>query len=758
MIKIEKIGWVPRHIAGAWGLLILGLFPSTLASGRLPPDAPSGTAGHAPVALTLPCLWSSGTRLAKRQGAPACWVRQDELCIPHALWLRWLNQSDPSPWCGTIQGRWRVSAPLANAPYETHLKIAVRTWQAAELSRRSPGSENTLFFHAVHWIERIREETSQTLAHDDPWGFLRSMLLDERIPGAPTGMLGTLGFAHLMAASGIHLYAVSCLWGAALSFVALGVGLSAWQALTLSRFAVLLSWAFAWALTGARAGMLRPWLIWLTRQVAELLGMRWRAGAPLVLALAFDGVAGWALGQGESSRHGRIYYALSVGGALMFLGRGGSKHDIGKLGLGKSILRAGSFALGAWILPALWSAWSIGTIALLGPLWSLLTLPALTFLAYPALLISGLSCALGTRLELPWIWRAMDFWINLLASWAVALPQLWVVPRESLALGAVLATGAVGVMGTTRVLSRLGWGRGTSRLAPLLLCLFPATAIPVALFLKDTPSAGSCEFLNPGSCANRVEQLDVGQGDAALIAGPKGVAGLFDAGSERALGDPAWIRLLATRGIREISWIALSHLDEDHSGGVKRLGTLVPIGCVVTSRGELLSERGERYAQELRGLGIRSGEWSAACMPFPYYAPPPTPPGAGGLKNQNMGALLVPLPGGKTYLAAGDADQAEELPIGRWARDWLATHERPGARRGRILKISHHGSRTSSHPDFIRAFQPTQAWISVGINNHYGHPSAQVLDLLGKMGIPVGRTDRDGSLSTQSDLLSSAFK
>jgi len=67
------------------------------------------------------------------------------------------------------------------------------------------------------------------------------------------------------------------------------------------------------------------------------------------------------------------------------------------------------------------------------------------------------------------------------------------------------------------------------------------------------------------------------------------------------------------------------------------------------------------------------------------------------------------------------------------------------------LKVAHHGSRTSTASEFVRAVQPTIALISVGRRNSYGHPHWRTLETLERAGAQVARTDRDGALILETD-------
>src|SRR5207247_2666008 len=69
----------------------------------------------------------------------------------------------------------------------------------------------------------------------------------------------------------------------------------------------------------------------------------------------------------------------------------------------------------------------------------------------------------------------------------------------------------------------------------------------------------------------------------------------------------------------------------------------------------------------------------------------------------------------------------------------------------RVVKVPHHGSLTSSTPDFVRAVAPRVAIVSAGRNNHFGHPAPDVLRRYREAGAEIFRTDRDGAVTVDSD-------
>jgi beta-lactamase superfamily II metal-dependent hydrolase len=645
--------------------------------------------------------------LVRRSGNPSCWAARGELCLSQALWLEWLRAERPASLCGSWPGKWQSFSPPLNDPGHQAAKTVLLRFHATGFPEAAPGFLVTF----EQRVERLREDLHQWLSSHDSTGVLSHLATGTGKPGGAIEFLMILGFVHVLSASGIHLYAMARWWSWIFEGLARKQGIPLRFALPASRWVTLLSWSGSWILAGARPGMLRPWIVVLLRQIAKNLGIRLHKWAPLALALVLDLlVAAW-----RSDLHGgsgRWIYALACAGGLM-------------------ARSAPGMAIGSWILAALWQSWAEGTAALATPLLSALTLPVFSVALYPSILFSYfLKCAGITALADSLAKAngiAAEASLRLLAQSVMHFDLLWRVSRWALVSGALLGAFAL----TARARVRLQTGLG-------LLLLRLLLEIPFS-------NAGA----NPAPLlADQVEQLDIGQGDAALVVADR--PGLIDTGPEKALSDQAWLALLARRGIRRFDWIALTHLDEDHSGGLKRLARLLSIGCVATSEAELESERGRRYRSELEKYGIRVSDWSAGCVPFPYLAPDRLD--LSGKANTNMGAVFVPLTRGGFYLSAGDADQEAELRIGRWAHALAARQlTLPAQPQGpRILKLSHHGSTTSSDPRFIRLMAPTTAWISSGVGNHFGHPAASVLQLLQKMNVPVRRTDQSGSLCTTS--------
>lgn len=117
-------------------------------------------------------------------------------------------------------------------------------------------------------------------------------------------------------------------------------------------------------------------------------------------------------------------------------------------------------------------------------------------------------------------------------------------------------------------------------------------------------------------------------------------------------------------------------------------------------------------------------------------------PSAGPLAKLNDRSLaLLARFGAHEFLLTGDLENAGEQAVAQSLRPL----------RGEVLKVAHHGSRSSSSPELLDRFRPAWAVISAGPDNLYSHPHRQVLSRLAQRGIHVLRTDTSGLISISTD-------
>lgn len=253
-----------------------------------------------------------------------------------------------------------------------------------------------------------------------------------------------------------------------------------------------------------------------------------------------------------------------------------------------------------------------------------------------------------------------------------------------------------------------------------------------------------------GSGQFELHLLDVGQGDAIAMRTPHGLWVLVDAGRRWEGGD-AGRRVVVPYVQRfggPVAAFVMTHAHDDHVGGAESvLQALHPArwwepAFVTTSsayRGSLAELRAERtpWQRVHPGDAMRIDG-----VDFQVLAPDSAWTAAQHDANETSVVLRVQF-GQHVFLLTGDAEANEEA--------WLLSHGALDRLRADVLKLGHHGSRTSSTPAFIDAVQPSLGIVSVGAGNRYGHPSPETLDAFATRQIPVLRTDREGTILVRTD-------
>ena len=229
--------------------------------------------------------------------------------------------------------------------------------------------------------------------------------------------------------------------------------------------------------------------------------------------------------------------------------------------------------------------------------------------------------------------------------------------------------------------------------------------------------------------------LDVGQGDAVLIRdGNRSL--LVDGGgwSSGDFGGRVLVPALAAEGVRRLDALVLTHPDRDHCAGLLDLVDYLPArelwlapGAAASSCGRALALRpGPRLRLLWRGERAALGGWR-----FEALHPPP----GGGGDDNDRSLVLLATAAGRRVLLTGDIEAAAERELVAAQREAL---------RADVLKVAHHGSKTSTTPAFLAAVAPRLALISSGLNNPYGHPHPTVVARLAERGVPTLRTAAAG--------------
>jgi beta-lactamase superfamily II metal-dependent hydrolase len=270
-------------------------------------------------------------------------------------------------------------------------------------------------------------------------------------------------------------------------------------------------------------------------------------------------------------------------------------------------------------------------------------------------------------------------------------------------------------------------------LALLLLSLMILLAPACALTSTEGSRGGASP---PPSGSLSISFIDVGQGDGVLVQAG-GESYLIDAG--RAEEGPNVVDFLRSRGVESLDGIVVSNPDADHIGGFLDVFDAFEVESVYVSGDPKGTLTYNTFLRGVRDEGskvevVRSGrrlEWGG--VQADVIAPPP-----GELfseTNDNSVAVLLTY-GTARILLAGDAEAREE--------EYMASGPYTGPLT--VLKVTHHGSSTSSTPLFLSRFPPKIAVIQVGADNPYGHPTPEVLDRLQRTGARIFRNDEHGDV------------
>jgi competence protein ComEC len=247
----------------------------------------------------------------------------------------------------------------------------------------------------------------------------------------------------------------------------------------------------------------------------------------------------------------------------------------------------------------------------------------------------------------------------------------------------------------------------------------------------------------------RVSFLDVGQGDAALLQFPGNVSVLIDTGPSSPTsnaGATVIVPYLRRLGIDTLDYLLLTHPDNDHIGGAASVLDGVAVRHVLLTCSWPRRREAQQLLQRIRDEGsivedAREGEVIRLHHHAALYMLSPEDSIACDASNHR--SLVTLLRYGRTrWLFTGDADIAAE-------RRMLQRYDT--LLRADVLKVGHHGSKTSTAAEFVHAVQPRHAVICAGRLNHFKHPKFEVLQRLWNAGSKVHRTDIEGAVLLESD-------
>jgi competence protein ComEC len=612
----------------------------------------------------------------------------------------------------------------------------------ARLAEPSGGGPRRLAFLARR---ALRAAIDREL-RGDAAAFLKTAVLGDRRGIGPDVEQGfrVAGATHVLSVSGLHLAAVATLLfflvrAAAVRVPRLPLYL---DPRAVAAAVALPAIAFFALLTGEAIATLRSALMLSIGMGAYLVGRR-AAAATTIAAAALALLAANPLELGDPSL--QLSLASVVGIAL------------GARGLGPGATRAPAGGPVRWLLLWLWRffaatiaataataplvAHHFGEVAPLSPLGNLALVPIVELVVVPVGLGGATAGAIWPPLGKP-VLAVAGFAAR--ATLAIADGFRLHAPLWPCRTPNGLETAALTAAGC---LALVAWGAGRpGRRLPAWAALAAALLAIGSLVARDVARRRARDL--------RVTFLDLGQGDAAVIEAPGPAVMLIDGGGVRDGSFDTGARIvepfLRARGIDRVDVVALSHPHPDHLNGLFRILERFHVGAFWSSGDDGHNPEYGRLIALARARGVARPEVVTARLGGATVVPlGPFESGADGGERigapegltVNDASLVLRVGfGGRGVLFAGDleADGEGELAGRRAAGQVVAAD---------VLKVPHHGSRTSSTPELIDAVSPTLAVMSLGWHNQFHFPAPEVVARYQAHGTRVLRTDRDGAIS-----------
>jgi competence protein ComEC len=345
-----------------------------------------------------------------------------------------------------------------------------------------------------------------------------------------------------------------------------------------------------------------------------------------------------------------------------------------------------------------------GQVSLAGPLANAVAIPVVSVIVTPLALLAAVI-PLDFILELAA--RLVEWLLQFLELCSVLPGALWQQHAPAPWAVALALAGALWVLAPRGVPGR---GCGLALMAPAFL--LPPGAPP------------------PGEAW--ITAFDVGQGLAVVVRTATRTL-VYDAGpvfgAEADSGARILVPELRAAGAKGVDLMVLTHEDTDHIGGALSVLESVEVQELASSLPQAHALNALVSAPR-RCLAGERWDWDGVRFSFLHPRPEDAP-----VRRNNQSCVMRIEAGGASMLLTGDIERLAELS--------LVNH--PGLRADVVL-VPHHGSRTSSSPEFVAAVAPRWAIVTAGYRNRFGHPNAQVLERYASAGTSIFRTDRDGAI------------
>ena len=568
---------------------------------------------------------------------------------------------------------------------------------------------------------RVRRHLALSLS-EDAAAVARALVLGD---GGALGyerreVIASVGLAHLFAVSGLHVALVSGTFVAALRWLLRGWSMAFDArriAAAIGAPLTLLHAAFAGGSPSASRAALTASLTWV------LVALGRRPSPPAVTA-----AAALVLSAPEPSMALQPAFLLSIVATSAILSApSASGPSVWRWLRSAATVSARTLVATA---PMVW--WWFGGVPLVGWLANIVVLPLGSWVVIPLAHVVGATAWAPRWSSLPS--QALEHAVRLLLLACELLSPLAVTRRlppldTTQGLIVLIACGLLLVLRRWRL-----------RVAVIAVSAASWLCAEQALVIREQPRD-----------VVRVTFVDVGQGDAALVDLPDGRLALIDTGQGGRHPAGRELRgLLLARRRTHIDLVVITHGHPDHFGGLSDLLEEFVIGEVWVNGQRLVEERDGAMEDVLQ----RALELGATIRFAPELCETTSHFGAAQIE------VLWPCPRYDPALDLNDNSLTLRLSYGRHAflfpGDLESEAERHLVDSGAIepvdvLKVAHHGSRTSTTEPFLCEAHPRFAVISSGAGNRYGHPSPSVLARLARAGVEAHRTDLSGGLIITTD-------